>query len=112
MSVERELPSDEAHELIRLTAEIADKELAPRVAGFGVDTGTPILNPGEAAILALGDVRRTPWVVQDQAGERIEPRWTAQLALSFDHRLADGRQGSRLPADVADLLRVPGLALL
>ncbi|MFD0305828.1 dihydrolipoamide acetyltransferase family protein [Streptomyces sp. NPDC127119] len=82
------------------------------VGVFGVDTGTPILNPGEAAILALGAVRRTPWVVQDQAGERIEPRWTAQLALSFDHRLADGRQGSRLLADVADLLREPGLAML
>ncbi|MBQ0851099.1 2-oxo acid dehydrogenase subunit E2 [Streptomyces sp. BH-SS-21] len=82
------------------------------VGVFGVDTGTPILNPGEAAILALGAVRRTPWVVHDQAGERIEPRWTAQLALSFDHRLADGRQGSRLLADVADLLREPGLAML
>ncbi|QTI87279.1 dihydrolipoamide acetyltransferase family protein [Streptomyces sp. AgN23] len=82
------------------------------VGVFGVDTGTPILNPGEAAILAMGAVRRTPWVVQDAAGERIEPRWTTQLALSFDHRLADGQQGSRLLADTADLLREPGLALL
>ncbi|MFF3940588.1 dihydrolipoamide acetyltransferase family protein [Streptomyces phaeofaciens] len=82
------------------------------VGVFGVDTGTPILNPGEAAILAVGAVRRTPWVVQDQAGERIEPRWTVQLALSFDHRLADGRQGSRLLADIAGMLREPGLAML
>ncbi|MGW6927349.1 dihydrolipoamide acetyltransferase family protein [Streptomyces sp. NPDC054950] len=82
------------------------------VGVFGVDTGTPILNPGEAAILAVGAVRRTPWVVQDQRGERIEPRWTTQLALSFDHRLADGQQGSRLLADIADMLREPGLAML
>ncbi|WP_328498865.1 2-oxo acid dehydrogenase subunit E2 [Streptomyces sp. NBC_00414] len=82
------------------------------VGVFGVDTGTPILNPGEAAILAMGAVRRAPWVVQDKAGERIEPRWTTQLALSFDHRLADGQQGSRLLADIADMLREPGLAML
>ncbi|MFE6488582.1 dihydrolipoamide acetyltransferase family protein [Streptomyces sp. NPDC057757] len=82
------------------------------VGVFGVDTGTPILNPGEAAILAVGAVRRSPWVVQDQKGERIEPRWTATLALSFDHRLADGQQGSRLLADIADMLREPGLAML
>jgi 2-oxoisovalerate dehydrogenase E2 component (dihydrolipoyl transacylase) len=62
------------------------------VGVFGVDTGTPILNPGEAAILAVGAVRRMPWVVQDDDGnERVEPRWVTQLALSFDHRLMDGR---------------------
>jgi 2-oxoisovalerate dehydrogenase E2 component (dihydrolipoyl transacylase) len=83
------------------------------VGVFGIDTGTPILNPGEAAILAVGAIRRTPWVVTDDAGaERIEPRWVIQLALSFDHRLIDGQQGSRLLADTADILRDPGLALL
>ncbi|WP_043664457.1 dihydrolipoamide acetyltransferase family protein [Streptomyces xylophagus] len=83
------------------------------VGVFGVDTGTPILNPGEAAILAVGAVRRMPWVVQgDNGDERIEPRWVAQLALSFDHRLMDGRQGSELLADTAEILREPGLAML
>jgi 2-oxoisovalerate dehydrogenase E2 component (dihydrolipoyl transacylase) len=83
------------------------------VGVFGIDTGTPILNPGEAAILAVGAIRRTPWVVTDDAGaEHIEPRWVIQLALSFDHRLIDGQQGSRLLADTADILRNPGLALL
>ncbi|WP_113719724.1 dihydrolipoamide acetyltransferase family protein [Arthrobacter dokdonensis] len=79
---------------------------------FGIDTGTPILNPGEAAILAVGTVRRAPWVVEDEKGERIEPRSVLQLALSFDHRIMDGQQGSQLLADTAALLREPGLALL
>lgn len=83
------------------------------VGVFGVDTGTPILNPGEAAILAVGAVRRMPWVVQDDSGnERIEPRWGTQLALSFDHRLMDGRQGSELLANTAQILHEPGLAML
>ncbi|MFF0445345.1 dihydrolipoamide acetyltransferase family protein [Streptomyces sp. NPDC004609] len=82
------------------------------VGVFGVDTGTPILNPGEAAILAVGTVRRMPWVVGTGADERIEPRSVLQLALSFDHRLVDGRQGSRLLADTAEILSTPGLALL
>ncbi|MBK6010380.1 dihydrolipoamide acetyltransferase family protein [Streptomyces sp. MBT53] len=83
------------------------------VGVFGVDTGTPILNPGEAAILAVGAVRRMPWVVRDDdRDERIEPRWVTQLALSFDHRLMDGRQGSELLAGIAEILHEPGLALL
>lgn len=82
------------------------------VGVFGVDTGTPILNPGEAAILAFGAIRRTPWVVADEDGtERIEPRWTTQLALSFDHRLIDGQQGSEFLADLAALLQTPALAM-
>ncbi|MCX4903397.1 dihydrolipoamide acetyltransferase family protein [Streptomyces sp. NBC_00878] len=83
------------------------------VGVFGVDTGTPILNPGEAAILAMGAIRRTPWVVTDASGtETIEPRWVTQLALSFDHRLVDGQQGSQLLADLAAFLHDPGLAML
>jgi pyruvate dehydrogenase E2 component (dihydrolipoamide acetyltransferase) len=75
---------------------------------FGVDTGTPIINPGESAILAFGAVRKMPWVVDDA----ILPRWVTQLALSFDHRLIDGQQGSEFLADVAAVLEDPGLALL
>ena len=82
------------------------------VGVFGVDTGTPILNPGEAGILAFGSVRRMPWVVGGGAQERIEPRWVTQLGLSFDHRLVDGQQGSQFLADVAAVLTDPGLALL
>lgn len=81
------------------------------VGVFGVDTGTPILNPGETTILALGAIRRAPWVVGEGDDERIEPRWVTQLALSFDHRVLDGAEGSRVLRDTADLLHDPGLAL-
>lgn len=79
---------------------------------FGIDAGTPILNPGEAAILAVGAVRRAPWVVVRDGVESIEPRWVTQLALSFDHRLVDGAEGSQFLADIAAMLADPGLALL
>ncbi|MCM3556169.1 2-oxo acid dehydrogenase subunit E2 [Janibacter melonis] len=82
------------------------------VGVFGVDTGTPILNPGEAAILAFGAVRRMPWVVERDGVESIEPRWVTQLALSFDHRMVDGELGSKVLADVAALLHDPGQALV
>ena len=82
------------------------------VGVFGVDAGTPILNPGEAGILCIGQIARRPWVVGSGADERIEPRWVTTLAVSFDHRLADGEQGSRFLADVAGILSDPGLALL
>jgi pyruvate dehydrogenase E2 component (dihydrolipoamide acetyltransferase) len=77
------------------------------VGVFGVDTGTPILNPGEAAILALGAIKPAPWVVDGE----LAVRTVCQLALSFDHRLVDGEQGSRFLADVGALLEDPGLAL-
>jgi 2-oxoisovalerate dehydrogenase E2 component (dihydrolipoyl transacylase) len=77
------------------------------VGVFGVDTGTPILNPGEAAILAVGAIKPAPWVVDG----KLAVRTVGQLALSFDHRLVDGEQGSRFLADVGALLTDPGLAL-
>ncbi len=83
------------------------------VGVFGVDAGTPILNPGEAAIVAFGAVRRTPWVVTAADGaESIEPRWVTTLAMSFDHRMVDGELGSRYLADVAALLADPRRGLV
>ncbi len=83
------------------------------VGVFGVDAGTPILNPGESAIMAFGTVARRPWVVTAADGsETIEPRWVTTLALSFDHRLVDGELGSRYLADVAALLADPSRALV
>ncbi|KJS56068.1 branched-chain alpha-keto acid dehydrogenase subunit E2 [Streptomyces rubellomurinus subsp. indigoferus] len=73
------------------------------VGVFGVDTGTPILNPGEAAILAFGAVREMPWVHKG----KVVPRQVTTLALSFDHRLVDGELGSKVLADVAGLLEQP-----
>ncbi|MEV0676851.1 dihydrolipoamide acetyltransferase family protein [Actinosynnema sp. NPDC050436] len=77
------------------------------VGVFGVDTGTPIINPGESAILAFGAIRDMPWVVDGQ----VVPRKVCQLALSFDHRVVDGQQGSQFLADVGALLADPGVAL-
>jgi 2-oxoisovalerate dehydrogenase E2 component (dihydrolipoyl transacylase) len=83
------------------------------VGVFGVDLGTPIINPGESAIMAFGAVRRQPWVVAGADGtESIEPRWVTQLALSFDHRLIDGELGSRFLADVAAILADPARGLV
>jgi 2-oxoisovalerate dehydrogenase E2 component (dihydrolipoyl transacylase) len=79
---------------------------------FGVDAGSPILNPGESGILCIGQIARRPWVVGDGADERIEPRWVTTLSVSFDHRLADGAQGSTFLADVAAILTDPAFALL
>jgi pyruvate dehydrogenase E2 component (dihydrolipoamide acetyltransferase) len=79
---------------------------------FGVDAGTPILNPGESGILCFGQIGRRPWVVGEGSEERIEPRWVTTLSVSFDHRLADGAQGSTFLADVAAILSDPALALL
>jgi 2-oxoisovalerate dehydrogenase E2 component (dihydrolipoyl transacylase) len=70
---------------------------------FGVDGGTPILTPGEAAILAFGRVRDTPWVVDGQ----LEVRQVSSLSLSFDHRIVDGRLGSAVLADVGSMLEDP-----
>jgi pyruvate dehydrogenase E2 component (dihydrolipoamide acetyltransferase) len=75
------------------------------VGVFGVDTGTPILNPGEAAILCFGAVRSMPWVHEGQ----VAVRQVTQLALSFDHRIVDGQLGSEFLADVAALLADPTL---
>ncbi len=83
------------------------------VGVFGVDLGTPIINPGESAIMAFGAIRRQPWVVTAADGtETIEPRWVTQLALSFDHRLIDGELGSKFLADVAKVLEDPARGLV
>jgi pyruvate dehydrogenase E2 component (dihydrolipoamide acetyltransferase) len=74
---------------------------------FGVDGGTPILNPGEAAILCFGQIRRQPW----EHHGRVRLREVTTLALSFDHRLVDGELGSKVLRDIARVLERPDLAL-
>ena len=77
------------------------------VGVFGVDAGTPILNPGEAAILALGVARRRPWEYRNE----IALRDVLTLSLTFDHRLVDGEQGAKFLVDVGAILSNPGIAL-
>jgi 2-oxoisovalerate dehydrogenase E2 component (dihydrolipoyl transacylase) len=73
------------------------------VGVFGVDAGTPILTPGEAAILAFGQVRDAPWVVDGQ----LAVRSVCTLSLSFDHRIIDGELGSAVLRDVGSMLEDP-----
>jgi 2-oxoisovalerate dehydrogenase E2 component (dihydrolipoyl transacylase) len=77
------------------------------VGVFGVDAGTPILVPGEAAILALGAITRRPWELRDE----IALRSVMTLSLSFDHRVVDGQQAATLLADVGAILAEPGMVL-
>ena len=86
-------PADFAHGTITLT----------NIGVFGVDAGTPILNPGEAAILGIGAVRHTPWGYRGE----VVLRDVLTLSLSFDHRLVDGEQGARFLTDVAAILHNP-----
>ncbi|MFI5429541.1 dihydrolipoamide acetyltransferase family protein [Aeromicrobium sp. UC242_57] len=78
------------------------------IGALGVDAGTPILNPGEAAILAFGNVRDMPWVVEGE----LQVRKVTQLALSFDHRLVDGELGSNVLATLGRLLEDPSEAFV
>ncbi len=90
-------PADMANGTITIT----------NVGVFGVDTGTPIINPGESAILCLGAIKDQPWVVDGE----IKVRKVLQLSLSFDHRVVDGQQGSEFLADVGALLADPAMAM-
>lgn len=78
------------------------------IGTFGIDTGTPILNPGESAILAVGAITKRPWVHKG----KVKARWVTRLALSFDHRLVDGELGSRVLQDVATTLNDPARGLV
>ncbi|WP_319018375.1 dihydrolipoamide acetyltransferase family protein [Microbispora sitophila] len=103
-----------AEELRSLVEEAREGRTAPaamtggtvtvtNIGVFGVDSGTPILNPGEAAILAVGAIKTRPWV----CGDRVVPRQVMTLALSFDHRLVDGQLGSAVLSATAAVLERP-----
>jgi 2-oxoisovalerate dehydrogenase E2 component (dihydrolipoyl transacylase) len=74
---------------------------------FGMDTGTPILNAGEAGIVALGTIKQKPWVVDGE----VRPRFVTTIGASFDHRVVDGDVASRFLADVASIIEEPALLL-
>jgi pyruvate dehydrogenase E2 component (dihydrolipoamide acetyltransferase) len=86
-------PADQAGGTITIT----------NVGVFGVDTGTPILTPGQAAILAFGQVKDAPWVHEGA----LAVRSVTTLALSFDHRIVDGELGSAVLRDVGAMLTDP-----
>jgi 2-oxoisovalerate dehydrogenase E2 component (dihydrolipoyl transacylase) len=74
---------------------------------FGMDAGTPIINPGESGIVAFGAIRQKPWVVDGE----VRPRWVTTVSGSFDHRVVDGDGVSRFIADIASVLEEPALLL-
>jgi 2-oxoisovalerate dehydrogenase E2 component (dihydrolipoyl transacylase) len=90
-------PADMANGTITLT----------NIGVFGMDTGTPILNPGEVGIVALGTIKQKPWVVDGE----VRPRFVTTLGASFDHRVVDGDVASRFLADVASVVEEPALLL-
>ena len=105
-------------ELTALTGRARDGKTQPRemadgtisitnIGALGIDIGTPIINPGEVAIVAFGTIKQKPWVV---SGEVI-PRWITTLGGSFDHRVVDGDLSARFMADVAAIMEEPALLL-
>lgn len=74
---------------------------------FGMDAGTPIINQGEAGIVAMGAIRQKPWVVDGE----VRPAWVTTVSGSFDHRIVDGDKVSRFLADIASVLEEPALLL-
>ena len=77
------------------------------IGALGIDTGTPIINPGEVAIVAFGTIKQKPWVLDGE----VLPRWVTTLGGSFDHRVVDGDLSARFMADVASILEEPALLL-
>ena len=109
---------DLAQSLEQLTITARDGKSSPadmaggtftitNLGSFGMDTGTPILNPGEVGILVLGTIKQKPWVVDGE----VRPRFVTTLGGSFDHRVVDGDVVSRFVADVASVLEEPALLL-
>ncbi|NYE18462.1 dihydrolipoamide acetyltransferase family protein [Microbacterium immunditiarum] len=105
-----------ALEKLTLTARDGKTQLADQQGGtititnigvFGMDAGTPIINPGESGIVAMGTIRQKPWVVDGE----VRPRFVTTVSGSFDHRVIDGDGMSRFIADVASILEEPALLL-
>jgi pyruvate dehydrogenase E2 component (dihydrolipoamide acetyltransferase) len=90
------------------TADMSDGTITiTNIGVFGMDTGTPILNPGEVGIVALGTIKQKPWVFEGE----VRPRFVTTLGASFDHRVVDGDVASRFLADVASIVEEPALLL-
>ncbi len=109
---------DLAQALERLTITARDGKTQPaemsggtititNIGSYGMDTGTPILNPGEVGIIALGAIKQKPWVVDGE----VRPAFVTTVGASFDHRVVDGDVASRFTADIASVLEEPALLL-
>ena len=103
-----------SREITRLAASARDGKIGPsdltgstititNVGSFGMESGTPIINHPEAAILAPGVIAKRPWVVEGQ----VVVRDVMTLALSFDHRVLDGAEAGRFLRYLGDLIEKP-----
>jgi 2-oxoglutarate dehydrogenase E2 component (dihydrolipoamide succinyltransferase) len=64
---------------------------------------TPILNPPQSGILGMHKIQKRPMVV----GDKIEVRPMMYLALSYDHRIVDGREAVTFLVRVKEALEDP-----
>ena len=100
---------EHAANLARCKADIETMQMEIAEQGNIIenDRGTPIINPGEVSIVALGTIKQKPWVVDGE----VVPRFVTTVAASFDHRVVDGDVASRFLADVASIIEEPALLL-
>jgi pyruvate dehydrogenase E2 component (dihydrolipoamide acetyltransferase) len=103
----------ETRELVRLAGE---RKLTPaqtsggtftisNLGMYGVEDFTAIINPPEAAILAVGATTREPTVV----GEELVPRYRMRYTLSSDHRVIDGALAAQFLKSLTGLIESPWL---
>jgi 2-oxoglutarate dehydrogenase E2 component (dihydrolipoamide succinyltransferase) len=74
---------------------------------YGSLLSTPILNTPQSGILGMHKIQKRPMVISDKAGDRIEIRPMMYLALSYDHRIIDGREAVTFLVKVKDLIEDP-----
>ena len=74
------------------------------VGTFGNVMGTPIINQPQAAILAVGAIKKKPAVIETEYGDVIAIRHMMFLSMSYDHRVIDGALGGSFIRKVADYL--------
>jgi 2-oxoisovalerate dehydrogenase E2 component (dihydrolipoyl transacylase) len=107
---------DLAREIARVSGLARERRASPadltggtititNVGGFGVETGTPVINLPECAILATGLIAPRPWVVDGE----LAVRQLMTCSVSFDHRIVDGAYAARFLAHLRDLLEEPAL---
>jgi pyruvate dehydrogenase E2 component (dihydrolipoamide acetyltransferase) len=75
---------------------------------FGVENFAAIINPPEAAILAVGAARQVPVV----DGESIRPGWRMKATIAVDHRVSDGAEAARFMKSLARYIEAPAGLLL
>ena len=67
---------------------------------FGSESGTPIISRPQVAVLALGNILRRAWIVEENGEEKILPQSVMTLSLSYDHRIIDGALASKFLTEI------------